>query len=140
MSKTSSVVAIYETRAQAEEAVKELQRFGLDVRKMSIVGKDYHTDEHVVAYNNAGDPMKYWDGQGLYNVGIPQDTVVKYESALRSDRFLVLAYGMAGEMADAGDIIETTHPIEVAVHTTEREQRAGAAGRQVLLAAGAGDY
>src|ERR1035438_7167619 len=47
MSKTSAVVAIYETHAQAEEAVKELQRFGLDVRKMSIVGKDYHTDEHV---------------------------------------------------------------------------------------------
>jgi len=128
MSKTSAVVAIYETHAQAEEAVKELQKFGLDVRKMSIVGKDYHTDEHVVAYYNAGDRMKYWGGPGLYSIGISQDSVVKYESALRSDRFLVLAYGMAGEMADAGDIIETTHPMEVAVHATEREQRAGAAG------------
>ena len=129
MSNQSSVVAIYGTHAQAEEAVKELQRFGFDMRNMSIVGKDYHRDEHVVAYYNGGDRMKYWGGPGLYSIGIPQDSVVKYESALRSDRFLVLAYGMAGEMADAGDIIETTHPIEVAVHKMEYEQRVGAAGR-----------
>lgn len=48
MSKTNSVVAVYETHSEAEEAVKELQRSGYDMKKMSIVGKDYHTDEHVV--------------------------------------------------------------------------------------------
>jgi len=43
MLETNSVVAIYGTHAQAEEAVKELQRSGFDMKKMSIVGKDYHT-------------------------------------------------------------------------------------------------
>ena len=60
MSESNSVVAIYETHSQAEEAVKELQRAGFDMKKMSIVGKDYHTDEHVVGYYNTGDRMKYW--------------------------------------------------------------------------------
>jgi hypothetical protein len=32
--------AVYETHSQAEEAVKELQRSGFDMKKMSIVGKD----------------------------------------------------------------------------------------------------
>jgi predicted nucleic acid-binding protein len=49
---TNSVVAIYQTHAQAEEAVKELQKSGFDMKKMSIVGKDYHTDEHVVGCYN----------------------------------------------------------------------------------------
>jgi hypothetical protein len=44
MTKTNSVVAIYGTHTQAEEAVKELQRSGYDMKKLSIVGKDYHTD------------------------------------------------------------------------------------------------
>jgi uncharacterized membrane protein len=50
--------------------VPELQRAGLDMKKMSIVGKDYHTDERVVGYYNAGDRMKYWGEQGAFWGGI----------------------------------------------------------------------
>src|ERR1035438_4137158 len=64
MIETNSVVAIYETHTQADEAVKELQRSGFDMKKMSIVGKDYHTDEHVVGYYNTGDRMQYSGKQG----------------------------------------------------------------------------
>ena len=70
VSETNSVVAIYATHAQAEEAVKELQRSGFDMKKMSIVGKDYHTDEQVVGYYNTGDRMKYWGKQGAFWGGI----------------------------------------------------------------------
>ena len=70
MSEMNSVVAIYETHSQAEEAVKELQKSGLICKKMSIVGKDYHTDEHVVGYYNAGDRMKYWGKMGAFWGGI----------------------------------------------------------------------
>ena len=58
MFETNSIVAIYGTHSQAEEAVKELQKAGFDMKKMSIVGKDYHTDEQVVGYYNTGDRME----------------------------------------------------------------------------------
>ena len=50
----------------AEEAVKELQRGGVDMHKLSIVGKGYHTDEQVVGYYNTGDRMKYWGKMGAF--------------------------------------------------------------------------
>jgi hypothetical protein len=51
---------------EAEAAVKELQRGGFDMKKLSVVGKDYHTDEQVVGYYNAGDRMKYWGKMGAF--------------------------------------------------------------------------
>ena len=50
MSKVNSVVAVYRTHTEADRAVKELQRGGVDLHKLSIVGKGYHTDEQVVGY------------------------------------------------------------------------------------------
>ena len=66
MSESNSVAAIHETHAQAEEAVKELQRAGFDMQKMSIVGKDHRSDEHVVGHYNAGDRMKYWGKRAFW--------------------------------------------------------------------------
>ncbi len=60
MSTQNSVVAVYRTHTEADQAVKELQRGGVDMHKLSIVGKGYHTDEQVVGYYNTGDRMKYW--------------------------------------------------------------------------------
>jgi hypothetical protein len=35
------------------------------MKQMSIVGKNYHSDEEVVAYYNV-DRMKYWGKQGAF--------------------------------------------------------------------------
>jgi hypothetical protein len=48
MSKTNSVVAVYRTHTEADEAVKELQSGGVDMHELSIVGKGYHTEEQAV--------------------------------------------------------------------------------------------
>ncbi len=64
MDEHNAVVAIYNTHTEAEAAIKELKRAALDIAKLSIVGKDYHTEEHVVGYYNAGDRMKYWGKLG----------------------------------------------------------------------------
>jgi uncharacterized membrane protein len=64
MSDKNSVVAIFDSHERAEDAIRELQKSGFDMKKLSIVGKDYHTDEHVVGYYNAGDRMKYWGKLG----------------------------------------------------------------------------
>jgi hypothetical protein len=60
MTNENAIVAVYNNHAEAEEAVDHLKRAGFDMTKLSIVGKDYHTEENVVGYYNAGDRMKYW--------------------------------------------------------------------------------
>ena len=48
----------------------------------------------------------------------------KYEAALKSDKFLLLAHGTADEVAKARDILQTTHAMEIAVHAPQRGQLA----------------
>ena len=62
----NAVVAIYDTHIGAEDAVKELQRAGIDMSTLSIIGKDTHTDEHAVGYYNTGDRMKRWGKTGAF--------------------------------------------------------------------------
>jgi hypothetical protein len=50
MSIQNSVVTVYRTHTEPDQAVMELQRGGVDMHKLSIVGKGYHTDEHAVGY------------------------------------------------------------------------------------------
>src|SRR5271163_3656442 len=176
MTKTNSVVAIYDTHSQAEEAVKDLQKSGIDMKKLSIVGKDYHSEENVTGYYNTGDRMKYWGklgalwggfwgmlfgaaafaipgigpvlvagplvgwiigalegavvvggltavGAGLFSIGIPKDSVLKYETALKADKFIVLAHGTAAEVAKARDVMQTTHPIGLELHGTQSAEQ-----------------
>jgi len=53
----SIIVAIYPTHQGAEAAIRELEESGFDMKKLSIVGKDYHTEEHVTGYYTTGDRM-----------------------------------------------------------------------------------
>jgi hypothetical protein len=55
-------------------------------------------------------------GAGLYSIGIPKDSVMKYEAALKTDQFLLIVHGTAAEVATAKDIIESTHPAQCSSH------------------------
>ena len=66
MTDTSAAIAVYDQHSEAEGAVKKLQQSEFNMKKLSIVGKDYHTDEQVVGYYNAGDRMKYWGKLGAF--------------------------------------------------------------------------
>ena len=57
-------VAVFDQHQQAEAAIRQLQSSGFDMKKLSIVGRDYHTEEHAVGFYNAGDRVKYWGRQG----------------------------------------------------------------------------
>jgi hypothetical protein len=180
MALENSVVAVYEDHAQAEDAIQRLQQAGFDLQKLSIVGKDYHTEEHPVGYYNIGDRMKYWGkwgafwggiwgllfgaaffvvpgigpvlvagplvtwivgalegaifagglsaiGAGLFSIGIPKDSVIQYEVALKTDKFLVVAHGSEAEVAHAREVLAATQPAELNVHTNATPQTAGAA-------------
>src|SRR5271154_3813055 len=172
MNERNAAVAVYSTHVGAEEAVKKLQHAGIDMHALSIVGKDTHTDEHVVGYYNSGDRMKYWGktgafwggfwgllfgsaffaipglgpvlvagplvawivgglegaavvgglgaiGAGLYGMGIPKDSVVEYELALKTDKYLLMVHDKASEVEKARKIIVATKPIDVKLHSPE---------------------
>lgn len=71
MDRSSKVaVAIFDTHQQAADAVRELQRGGFDMRRLSIVGRDYHTDEHVVGHFNAGDRARFFGKYGVFWGGL----------------------------------------------------------------------
>lgn len=169
MAKENAAIAIYDTHIQAEAAIKELQKSGVDMKKLSILGKDYHAEENVVGYYNAGDRIKFWGklgafwgglwgllfgsalffipgighivvlgpvggmiigalenavivgglsalGAGLYSVGIPKDSVIKYETAVKADKFLVIVHGTEDEVTKAKEIIKSTDPVDSEVH------------------------
>ena len=169
MTDTNAVIAVYANHSAAEDAVKELQKSGFDMKKLSVVGKDYHTDEQVVGYYNAGDRMKYWGkwgafwggfwgllfgaaffwvpaigpvlvggplvawivagledavvvgglsaiGAGLYSIGIPKNSIVTYETAIKAGQYLVVAHGTAAETAKARNILSTLKPTDLTDH------------------------
>jgi uncharacterized membrane protein len=62
----NSVVAIFDQHTYAEEAVKQLQQAGFDMKKLSIVGKAYETEENVVGYYTAGERMLHWGKFGAF--------------------------------------------------------------------------
>jgi hypothetical protein len=166
MSGAKAVIAVYNTHSDAEAAINELQRAGFDVKKLSVVGKGYHTDEQAVGYYNAGDRMKYWGtlgafwgglwgllfgaaffwipgigpvlvagplaasivaalesaamvgglsvlGAALYSSGIPKDSVIQYETAIRADKYLLAGHGTHAEIAKAKEILRSTNPVEL---------------------------
>ena len=89
MNSKNSVAAIYETHEQAEHAIKELQEAGVDMKSLSIVGRDTHTDEHVVGYYTTGDRMKYWGGVERFGAASGGCCSDRVSSSFRdSDRFL----------------------------------------------------
>jgi hypothetical protein len=63
-------VAIYNTHTDAEAAVKNLQDSGIDMKLLSIVGKDYRPEDHVVGYYKTGDRLRYWGKLGAFWGGI----------------------------------------------------------------------
>jgi hypothetical protein len=55
-------------------------------------------------------------GAALYSIGVPKDSVIQYETAVKADGFLVMAHGSADEMARAKEILSTTSPSRLDLH------------------------
>jgi len=173
MSQNHSAIAIYPSHLAAEEAIKELQRSGYEMKKLSIIGRDFQQEEHVVGYYNLDDRMKAWGktgafwggiwgflfgsamffvpglgpllvaghlvgwivgalegavvvgglsivGAALYNLGIPKDSIVRYESALKAGKFVLIAHGSLFDTTLAREILDRTQPelLELHEHAT----------------------
>jgi hypothetical protein len=59
LSEQGPVAAIFEFHNQVEEAVRKIEESGFDMKRLSIVGKDYHTVEPTIGYYTIGDRMIY---------------------------------------------------------------------------------
>jgi Heat induced stress protein YflT domain len=55
-------------------------------------------------------------GAALYSIGVPKDSVIRYEAAVKADGFLVMAHGTAAEMARAKAILGTANPSRLDLH------------------------
>jgi hypothetical protein len=61
-------------------------------------------------------------GAALYSIGIPKDSVLQYEQAVKADGFLVVAHGSAEEMVRARTVLERSNPTSVDVHEDVKAQ------------------
>ena len=64
-------------------------------------------------------------GAGLYSIGIPKDSILQYETALKSDEFLLVAHGSDQEVARAKEILEATASTHVGLYSAAELQEAG---------------
>jgi heat induced stress protein YflT len=55
-------------------------------------------------------------GAALYSIGIPKDSVIKYEADVKADDFLVMAHGAAEDVARAKVILSAVNPSRIDVH------------------------
>lgn len=65
-STTDPVVAVHDDRAAAESSLKALSQAGFDLKKLSIIGKGYYTEEHALGLHTAGDGQRSWGKVGGY--------------------------------------------------------------------------
>ncbi len=71
-------------------------------------------------------------GAALFSIGIPKDSVIKYEEVIKTDGYLVVAHGSADEMARSKAILASSNPTQIDLHEnvkaqTENEKSAAAA-------------
>ena len=52
-------------------------------------------------------------GAGLYSIGVPKDSIVTYETAIKAGEFLVVAHGTSAETAQARSILSTLNPTDL---------------------------
>src|ERR1700746_3778702 len=60
------VVAVFGEYPGAENALRALKKEGFDIKRFSIVGRDFQTEDNVVGFYSAGDRMKYWGKTGAF--------------------------------------------------------------------------
>ena len=58
-------------------------------------------------------------GAGLYSIGIPKDSVVTYETAIKAGQYLVVAHGISAEAAKARNILSALNPTDLTDHVVE---------------------
>jgi len=158
MDTSQSSFYVFNTHVEAEEAIQSLSRSGFDVKKLSLVGKGYHSEEHPVGFYTSGDKIKSWGGAGAFwgaiwglllapaiffvpglglvgmagpvvpalvgalegaavlgsvsalgaalsQVGASKEQVIRYETALKADKYVLMVHANPEEVAKAHTVL-----------------------------------
>lgn len=63
-------IAVLGSHTDAEAAIRELGHADFEMKALSIIGMDFHTEENVVGFYNAGDRVKHWGKRGAFWGGL----------------------------------------------------------------------
>lgn len=74
-------------------------------------------------------------GAAMFSIGIPKDSVIQYEQALKADGFLIVAHGPVEEMARAKSMLETMNPIDIDLHRDVKDMAKPPADHSAVHAA-----
>jgi hypothetical protein len=55
-------------------------------------------------------------GAGLFSLGIPKDSVVKYEASIKAGKFLLIAHGTVDEVQHARNILQNSGAEQINIH------------------------
>ncbi len=163
-----SPVFVYDTHQQAEQAIRLLSADGFDVKKLSVIGKGYHSEEHPIGFYTLGDRIKTWGGIGafwggiwgllvapavffipglglmamagplvsllvgalegavvvggvsalgaaLMNIGVSKEDVIKYQTDLSADKYILMVHGSSADIESARSILGNVHSLEESI-------------------------
>ncbi len=166
MENTTQPCHVFNTHEEAEAAIQQLNRSGFDVKKLSLVGKGYHSEEHPLGFYSIGDRIKAWGGTGAFwggiwgllmapavfflpglglvamagpvvtaligalegavvvgglsalgaamtQIGVPKDQVIKYETALKVDKYVLMVHGSVEDQAKAQSVLASMETAKV---------------------------
>jgi hypothetical protein len=161
-------VYLFDTHADAEQAIRSLNDAGFNMKSLSLVGKGCHTEEQAMGFYTSGDRIKAWGGRGAFwgslwgllfspavfilpgigllalagpivvalvsalegavvfgslsalgaammQIGVPREQAIKYETALKVDKYVLLIHGTAAEAAQARALLSHAPAVPMSV-------------------------
>lgn len=56
--------------------------------------------------------------EALFNYGVPRDSAIRYEAAVKANGFVIVAYGPEDETVRASAILQICGPTDVGLHAS----------------------
>jgi len=162
-------VYLFDTHAQAEQAIRALADAGFNMKRLSLVGKGCHTEEQAMGFYTSEDRIKSWGGRGAFwgglwgllfapavfilpgigllalagpivvalvsalegavvvggisalgaammQIGIPKEQAIRYETALKVDKYVLLIHGTAAQAAQARSVLAQAAAAPLVAH------------------------
>lgn len=121
----SNCVAVFDRHEDAEKAIRDLQHGGFDMKipgigpilTGGIIGSAIMGTVEGAAVGAALGGGTTALAAALSGLGVPDDSVIRYEAALKANKSLLIASGSPADVEKARAILAGTAMGQVQVHT-----------------------